>query len=364
MQHHHWLVCAGLAAALAGCAAPGEDLGSAEQATFIGDLGVAMGSTVVTGSTFGASLGSNRPCAPSTAPVVVYSWTSQADANYTVTTAGSNFDTVLEIRRGDGFLLGCNDDSNGTLQSSVSFLLPASSYVNIIVSGYGAAAGSYRIGITGMPLSPLLWLRADTGITAPGNLVSQWDDQRGNGSSATMPTAGRQPLYVPSGVNGKPLIRFQGAQSLTLSPFLTPIEYSVFVAGKNSNPGESLSMVLGPGGNTPNNQLRWNGTTQVLVVGEGNGMPNTGGTMGNTRLWHVLSTVYDGADMTIYANGGAIGSSSFTATAPWALASIGSFYSSNFLQGDLAEIVAFARPLNVYEQKVVNVYLRSKYAIP
>src|SRR5882757_8879646 len=55
-----------------------------------------------------------------------------------------------------------------------------------------------------------LWLKADAGTSTTTNNgpVSSWNDQSGNVNHATQGTAGLQPLYISSLMNGMPAIKF------------------------------------------------------------------------------------------------------------------------------------------------------------
>lgn len=147
--------------ALAGCAASAgdNDQASVEQASFGANLGTVVATPVATGGTAGGT-NDNRPaCSPSsTAPDVAYFWTAPATGTYTFTTvfpsaaAGVLFDTVLEVRNLiTGASLGCNDDSAGTLQSTVPVAMTSGQAVRIIVDGFGNASGSYVLSISGDP---------------------------------------------------------------------------------------------------------------------------------------------------------------------------------------------------------------------
>src|SRR5690606_20390457 len=58
-------------------------------------------------------------------PDVEYHWRAPAAGRYDITTEGSDFDTVLSVRRGcDGGELACNDDvARGTLTSALTVTL-------------------------------------------------------------------------------------------------------------------------------------------------------------------------------------------------------------------------------------------------
>ena len=61
-----------------------------------------------------------------------------------------------------------------------------------------------------------LWLDADDAstITLNGSTVSQWDDKSGNNFNFANATASGQPAYLATGLNGKPSLRTDGADTL------------------------------------------------------------------------------------------------------------------------------------------------------
>jgi len=209
-----------------------------------------------------------------------------------------------------------------------------------------------------------LWLRADAGVsTDVGTSVARWADQSGNGRNAAMPTLARQPELVQGALNGLPVLRFNGAQSLVLDVFATPTDFTIFIVGKNAKVGPE-SIILGPAGSSPNNQLRWENDTEALFVGIGNGLPIITTNIGNTHVPHALSVRYDGTTMTVFRDGLGVSSHQFVTTGPWTFASVGAFFSSVFLVGDIGEILIYDRPLSGVDQEAVNSYLRNKYNLP
>jgi len=149
-----WLLAAVVVAvALVACGPAGgiegSDLGSTQQATYMGNLGSALGSPVATGTTAGRTNDFKPSCVSSSnAPDVSYSWTAPATDSYKFTTFGSSFDTVLEVRpyNNTSQSLGCNDDSGG-LQSSLTLGMTQGQQVLIIIDGYGSGAGNYKLNI-------------------------------------------------------------------------------------------------------------------------------------------------------------------------------------------------------------------------
>lgn len=344
---------------------PDEGLASVEQGTYLGNLGSALGSPVATGSTTGLTNSLSPSCVSSAAPDASYTWTAPATGNYLFTTAGSAFDTVLEVRlNSTSEVLGCNDDSGGTLQSSVPAVLSAGQSVTVLVDGYNSASGSFRLNIaqtSAIPGSNIhLWLRADAGTPTTG-AVGLWSDQSGYGRHARMATAARQPAMAAGALKGKRVVRFGGAQSMNLDVPAQPTTFTVFVVGKNSLASESFSMILGPGGNYPNNQLRWENGSQALFVGTGNGLPVITSSIGNTRVYHELAASYNGSTMRVFRDGGLTGTYGFGTSGPWTLASVGSWYSSYFMVGDLAEVLIYDRALSDSERAAVDAYLRDRF---
>lgn len=349
-----------------GAAEPGDELGEVEQLSYLGNLGTAMGSPVAMGNTNGLVSEFVPTCSStSTAPDAVFTWTAPAAGTYTISTVGSSFDTVLDILGLTGNSLGCNDDFSG-LQSSVTVSLTAGQQILVILDGWRASSGAYKLNITqAIPTSGMhLWLRTDAGVTLSGNTVTRWIDQSGNGRSAGMTTAARQPSFIPGVLNNQPVLRFSGAQSMLLDAASAPTQYTVFVVGKNNRTDEGFSMILGPAGSNPNSQLRWENGNQSMIVGLGNNLPVTNSTIGNTRTYHALAVRYDGTTLSTYRDGILRTSNGHSTSGPWRINQIGAYYDSFFMTGDLAEVLIYTRALTEAERQSVGVYFRAKYALP
>ncbi len=358
-----------LAIALGGCAPPGDDLASAGQPIFSGDLGGALGIAIAFGNTsntsdsFSLSCGNNSVPSPDDS----YTWTAPATGTYMFSTAGSQFDTVLGLLDSGGRPFDCNDDAYGTSQSSIIRHLLAGQRFTIVIDGFDSSAGAYQLNITtptAPPAGQELWLRADAGVSAPGNRMASWQDQSGSGRTVTMPTAARQPFFVSNALNGKPVARFNGAQSMSVSPFVQPTNFSIYVVGKNSNPSNSFSIILGPGGSAPNNQLRWENGTQASILGTSNNLQEITSTIGNTRVYHTLEVVCDGITAEVYRDNDRDDLQDVATSGPFTLASVGSWFSSFFLQGDLAEVMIYDGALSDLDRFAVRGYLSAKYALP
>lgn len=121
------------------------------------DLGSAIGNGVAAGVLAAGSCSAMATsCIGSGGGETTYLWTAPATATYRFDTndtsgAGGTYDTVLEIRDMDctGPALGCNDDSEFGLLSSVTVSLTAGQVVVILLDAYSAAGmGNYTLNIT------------------------------------------------------------------------------------------------------------------------------------------------------------------------------------------------------------------------
>src|SRR6185295_7302281 len=84
----------------------------------------------------------------SDAPDIAYVWTAPAAGSYTFDTLGSSYDSIIEVRQyNTNASLGCNDDSGGTLQSTVTADLASGQTVIIVVDGYAYSSGEFRLNI-------------------------------------------------------------------------------------------------------------------------------------------------------------------------------------------------------------------------
>ena len=93
------------------------------------------------GSTAGRPNALSGSCGGDAAPEETFTWTAPADGRYTLSTAGSGFDTVLYALDGTcaGPELACSDDTAGIgLTSQIEVDLIAGQTIVIVADGYGA----------------------------------------------------------------------------------------------------------------------------------------------------------------------------------------------------------------------------------
>ena len=149
-----------LAAGGGGGVAPVTNDAFANRATIPSAGGTVTGSnasaTSESGEPFHAGVPANRS--------VWWTWTPAASGTYTVSTAGSDFDTVLAVYRGSAVdslaSVASNDDESSTIRTSwLRFSATAGVTYQIVVASYGVAAGAIQLSVAG----------TSAGATAPAN---------------------------------------------------------------------------------------------------------------------------------------------------------------------------------------------------
>jgi N-acetylneuraminic acid mutarotase len=126
------------------------------------NLGSVLGNNVAQNSSCGATNVVTPICSSSAAPEVSYTWTAPYEGAFTFTTAGSSFDTILQIvDDSTGTIMGCNDDASATVQSSLTAPLLAGQRITIIVDGYSAHCGNYVLNILPPPCMWTQWYDRD-----------------------------------------------------------------------------------------------------------------------------------------------------------------------------------------------------------
>ena len=208
--------------------------------------------------------------------------------------------------------------------------------------------------------NPTLWLRADAGVVKDGDdKVSQWQDQSGNDYHAEQGSQSLKPLLVDVGVNGKPVLRFDGSQSLLIYfPVTFTNPYTFFIVGKSDYSGSSNSWFFSGEGDFPalfqfaSSNLRFNG-------GNGINYPKTS-PWGD---YYLYSINFNGGDSSAFENGipiisGNLGTSSFSNLRIGARNN-----GAERLVGDISEIIIYNSPFSDPQRQSVENYLMAKYAL-
>lgn len=222
-----------------------------------------------------------------------------------------------------------------------------------------------------------LWLKADAGVTAtPAGAVTAWADQSGKGNNATQTDETAAPTLVASGLNNKPVLRFDGdndhldvatAPSLEIigdiaTHFVVRFEdYANYRAvwGKTAvNIPASTDYYLLPSSGVAR---AYRGSGLVSDIGSADS--NVGI---RAQTYVVLGFEMAGTQLTHYLNGQAVGGGAITATlvdggTALKIGSRDDLFTK--MKGEIAELLIYNAALSQNERNSVVNYLQQKYGI-
>jgi hypothetical protein len=280
--------------------------------------------------------------------------------------------------------------ATGAVYSTVSGGVSTISSINpyqVLVDGTDTAPGELAAKVT--TSSPLvttvvsagappatglqLWLKADTGITQSGGVVSAWADQSGNGYNVAS-SGSAQPTFVSSAINGKPGLSFNGSTQYmdnTATSILTAgTARTIVVIGKYSGSGStsgspftirrttttSFATLMGVGG-----------TFYIWSDGTHNATITDPAVLNTAETFEWYSTGTSGAGITFsvtgspksVTSGGTV--SSETGTTGFTVGQregVGQFFN-----GTICEVLVYDHVLSGTDDTTLATYAQNKYAI-
>ncbi|NQW30231.1 MAG: hypothetical protein HQ472_06945 [Ignavibacteria bacterium] len=207
-----------------------------------------------------------------------------------------------------------------------------------------------------MPSGTSLWLRADQGITAVGNLVTEWRSNDASGARATGIAPINEPTLVPSAINGHPVVRFGGAHLMMCSP-VYPVakDYTLFYVLQLINFSGSINVVSGTTHATYANPTR-------LLHGDF-GTLATAPVALTTAPTLVTVRYNQGSQNASISINGQQGDSAFVGTNLDSTIYLAAYAGGNFMTGDIAEVVLYPRALSAADTRKTEEYLLQRYGI-
>jgi hypothetical protein len=210
-----------------------------------------------------------------------------------------------------------------------------------------------------------IWLRADVGLNYSGGAqVERWEDLSGHGFAVANGIFSRHPRRINSAINGEPVVRFTGAHELrAVSDFVALSEATVFTIAKN-NEASHVGQIVSNCSDGGNNQFRFEGTErQVFFFGEQNGLNETVALDAPTTTEHLLSVVLSDSALGVFLNGQPQASVATSTNGTWNFGQVGARCSSEYLRGDIAEIMIYKTALSDAQRQQVEAYLMSRYGL-
>lgn len=223
----------------------------------------------------------------------------------------------------------------------------------------------------------VLWLRADTiADRLDGDTVQTWKDESGQGNHMTQATAAKRPIYKTGIVNGKPVVRFDGADDVLAAGDV--IEgtsgLSIFAVVKVTA-AEGSKAIISKGQHVAS-ESGWSfhesGVDGDLVF--------RGGEAGNGFVWiqqrdfgswgstfHLLGAIYEPSFQQLREASTALGADGSDADVHDANAivlRIGNVVFENSpLPGDIGEIIVYDRRVIASEVTSLETYLATGWAV-
>jgi hypothetical protein len=211
-----------------------------------------------------------------------------------------------------------------------------------------------------------------------GTSITSWYDISNTKITANNATAGTSPVYTTNVLNGLPVVRFTSASSQYLAFTGTDLvnsNYTIFLVASRSS-SQNTNLIIG-GTSTTNFQnlhAGWilNTTPRFRIAHYGDGTSGTDyidyvTTTYTSQSFAIHSFNFNSASgRTYYENGTQRASLTSTASktpvSSWTGSAIGRF-TTNFFNGDVAEVIMFNRFLNDTERRDVEQYLSKKWGI-
>ncbi len=222
-----------------------------------------------------------------------------------------------------------------------------------------------------------LWLKADTGITLNGSLVSKWADQSGNGVNAVQTSSGSQPKFVQSVVNGKPALQFDGVSDQMSFPM--PVNgltgMTVFLISSNTTSKD------GGAYGCNNSVLSWietadwgtmyfgpfqNVVKYQFATGQANNLPKYNRPASIGAAYTMTTALKNGTAEALYVGGQLVLSQTGKLAAIAKTQNTGNLalgYSGTHFPGSIAEVLVYKRALTNTERQQVEQYLKTKYGL-
>ncbi len=225
----------------------------------------------------------------------------------------------------------------------------------------------------------VLWLRADIGTaaTTEGASTGTWDDQSGSGNHATVTNGTPAYTLTSSNTNFNPFIRLDGDDSYSLmNPSLLPAggsDRTYFVVGQTADQTTDGAVFLNHGSTVSAGQrvgLTLNGDNHEVAV-DYNGVVNgfAGSPSGTVAIGAYTLATGNSAGTSVFLNGATrlqteLSGANLSINTGSAYGVIGTDGSeSDFLNGNIQEIVAFGAALTAENRQRVESYLALKYGI-
>jgi hypothetical protein len=190
--------------------------------------------------------------------------------------------------------------------------------------------------------------------------VDKWADRSGKGRDLLQSTPNNQPQYVTNGLNGRPIIKFDGDNDSLSASFSLSQPTTVFCVGNYIVNTGGFNLYDGTTANTMRHFVAGSGTIGMFAGTSLTSALSSGDIIG----WRIWESIFNGSSSAIIRNGTTLNSGNAGSASPGGvrLAIFGN-NASNPTNCEIAEFVLYTGVLSAAERSRVRSYLSRKYAI-
>lgn len=197
--------------------------------------------------------------------------------------------------------------------------------------------------------------RADTIAQANNSAVSSWAALTG-GATLAQATGSLQPLYITSGINGHPVVRFDGVDDMLTATITDRAQpHTWIVVAKLASTGSLWKTAIQSGSEVWADSGGWTGYAGTGLI-----------TSTHTTNPAVVTTVINGGSSAVYIDGGLGASGAAGSLTTGTALAVGEHPNTGLsrpFDGDIAEILLYDHALTAGERATVHSYVQDRYGI-
>lgn len=211
-----------------------------------------------------------------------------------------------------------------------------------------------------------IWLMADNGIVFNGSQIFQWADQSGNGHMAVQGDNNAQPSLIPNGLNGLPVVDFDGGDFFFTSLIFHPSnnnESTVFLVCGGAQIQSLIRIQDGPFDQLVYPWSGGGGDNWKFSVRNGSWERVSAGLHKNT--WNLGAASSGQSEIKTWRQGKLSGIGAGVGSIDSIPLYIGKWSTyGEYANGQAAEIIVYNRELSDLEVYAVQQYLAEKWHLP
>jgi hypothetical protein len=169
---------------------------------------------------------------------------------------------------------------------------------------------------------------------------------------------------VLDAVQGRPALRFAGHQEFRMTTASVDFAQATIFAVLKNNEATHRGQILSNCTSSGDSQFRFDGSaTRLYFFGAQNGLDVGVSLAAATTDFQVISLTLSASELRVSQNGAQQAALPVATSGPWTFGQIGAHCNSDYLEGSIAEIMAYNRVLSDAERQQVHAYLQARYGL-